>query len=81
MMPNMESLARIGALESENRELKAKLLQAANVSTSFTTTNFAGNDELIMLYTGFPSFSVIFEFLEPAMHKLLKYWGEKDYER
>ena len=46
-------LARIEALESENRELKAKLLQATNTLSSFTATNFAGSDELTSLYTGY----------------------------
>ena len=82
---NTGLLARIETLESENRELKAKLLQATatNVLSSFTATNFAGNDELIRLYTGFPSYEAFlsfFEFLGPAVHEL-KYWGEKDYER
>ena len=44
---NTGLLARIEVLESQNRELKAKLLQATNVSSPFTTTNFAGNDDLI----------------------------------
>ena len=61
---NMGLLPRIETLESENRELKAKLLQATatNVLSSFTATNFAGNDELIRLYTGFPSYEAFLSF-------------------
>ena len=47
---NTGLLARIEALEYENRELKAKLLQATNASSPFTATNFAGNDDLIRVY-------------------------------
>ena len=46
---NTTLLARIEALESENKELKAKLLQATSASSSFTATISAGNDELIRL--------------------------------
>ena len=62
---NTGLLARIETLESENRELKAKLLQATatNVLSSFTATNFTGNDELIRLYTGFPSYEAFLSFL------------------
>lgn len=78
-------MAKIEALESENRVLKAKLLQASNVSESsiFTVTNFAGNDDMIKLYTSFPSheaFLSFFDFLGPAVHELT-YWGEKEYTR
>ena len=48
---NTGLVARIEALESKNRELKAKLLQATNASLPFTATNFAGNDDLIRVYT------------------------------
>ena len=62
---NTGLLARIETLESQNRELKAKLLQATatNALLSFTATNFVGSDEFIRLYSGFPSyeaFSVFF---------------------
>ena len=60
---NTGLLARIEALESENRELKAKLLQATNASSPFTATNFAGNDDLIRVYTGFPSYEAFLSFL------------------
>lgn len=82
---NTGLLAKIEALESENSELKAKLVQteAANASAIFTVTNFIGNDELIKLYTGFPSYEAFlsfFDFLGPAVHELT-YWGEKEYVR
>lgn len=76
-------MTRIEALESENRELKAKSLQASNASLTYTVINFTNNDELIRLNTGFQSyeaFPAFFEFLGPAIHEL-KYWGEKHYER
>ena len=62
---NTGLLARIETLESQNRELKAKLLQATatNALLSFAATNFGGSDEFIRLYSGFPSyeaFSVFF---------------------
>ena len=60
---NTGHLARIEVLESQNRELKAKLLQATNDSSPFTTTNFAGNDDLIRVYTGFPSYEALLSFL------------------
>ena len=43
---NIELLARIEALQSENRELKAKLLHTTyRCFIKFTPTNFAVNDE------------------------------------
>ena len=59
---NIGLLARIEALKSENRELKAKLLQTTNAS-SFIAINFAGSDKLIRLYTGFPSYEAFLSFL------------------
>lgn len=80
---NTGLLAKIEALESENRDLRAKLLQATNGQSIFTATNFASNDNMIKLYTGFPSYEAFlsfFDFLGPAVYELT-YWGEKGYTR
>ena len=49
----------------------------------FGIDDIAGNDKLVSLYTGFPSYDILlafFEFLGPAVANL-NYWGEKERER
>ena len=49
----------------------------------FGIDDIAGNDKLVSLYTGFPSYDFLlafFEFLGPAVANL-NYWGEKERER
>ena len=80
---NTGLLARIEALESENRDLRAKLQKATSDSSIFTATNFASNDSMIKLYTGFQSYEAFLLFLTfwgPSVNELT-YWGEKEYTR
>lgn len=76
-------LARIDLLESENRTLTEKLQVAVNKRALFRIEDIAGNDKLVKLYTGFPSYEILlsfFEFLGPAVSHL-NYWSEKEKEK
>ena len=80
---NTALLARIEALESQNRVLTEKLQVAMDQKSVFGIDSIAGNDKLVHLYTGFPSYDnllAFFEFLGPAVANL-NYWGEKERER
>ena len=55
-------MTKIEAVESENRDLRANLLQATASSWSFTATNFAGHDELISLHTDLTSYKAFLSF-------------------
>ena len=52
---NTALLARIEALESQNRVLTEKLQVAMDQKSVFGIDRIAGNDKLVSLYTGFPS--------------------------
>ena len=57
--------------------------KATSDSSIFTATNFASNDGMIKLYTGFQSYEAFlsfFDFLGPSVNELT-YWGEKEYTR
>ena len=75
-------LARIEALESQNRILTEKLQVAMDRRAVFRIDDIAGNDKLVRMYTGFSSFDVLlafFEFLGPSVNSL-NYWGKKERE-
>ncbi len=76
---NAALLARIEALESQNRVLTNKLQVAIDQRRPFKLDDIAGNDKLVQLYTGFSSHDILlafFEFLGSAVTKL-NYRGEK----
>ena len=62
---NTGLVVRIEALESQNRELIENCckLQMLHHLSLFHSTNFAGNDDLIRVYTGFPSYEAFLSFL------------------
>ena len=65
-------------LEQENASLKRSLESCSK--RPFRLEDIAQNDQLVRLYTGFPSYDVLlafFEFLGPAVNHL-KYWGTKE---
>ena len=56
-------LVRIEALESQNRVLTEKLQVAMDRKSVFGIDDIAGNDKLVTLYTGFPSYDILLAFL------------------
>ena len=77
---NSALLARIEALESEKKQLEAKLSPAR---THFRIEQIQHDDGLVHFYTGFVSFfvlNVFFEFLGPVVDKL-HYWGTREGHR
>ena len=73
---NTALVARIEALEAENRLLSSKLSSRQNF---FRLECIAHSDSLIYFYTGFKSHKLLlafFEFLGPAVNRLT-YWGGK----
>ena len=60
---NTALLAQIEALESQNRVLTEKLQVAMDQKSVFGIDNIAGNDKLVNLYTGFPSYDILLAFL------------------
>lgn len=55
---NTAFLARIEALENQNRVLTHKLQVAVEQQNLFTIDDIAGNNKLVKLYTGFPSYEI-----------------------
>ena len=76
-------LAKIEAVEAKIKKLEKELCVSASRGRCFTVEDIASSDELVKLYTGFPSYEILlafYEFLGPAVDEL-KYWGEKDHTR
>ena len=73
LVEDISSLCRVvSKLDSEKASLKLKLDEL-----KFGLQRFAGSDEDIRFYTGFPNYSTLitfYEFLLPAAN-LLNYWG------
>lgn len=71
-------LSRIEYLEAENKSLRSKSKAVEDVP--FRAESINDNDQLFKLYTGFPTYSVFFEFfsfLGPSVNELT-YWGDKE---
>lgn len=74
---NTALVARIEALEAENKALHHKL--SSQKPKHFRLENIASNDSLVRFYTGFQSYEILllfFEFLGPSVNEL-HYWGSK----
>ena len=70
---NAALIARVEALEAENKALKK---QVSETKSYFRIENIDNNDSLIHFYTGFVSYEILlcfFEFLGPCDR--LQYWG------
>ena len=82
VLVNTALLARIEALESENKRLK-ELTSTTRCSQKLTISDIAANDGLVKLYTGFQcheDFVAFYEFLGSAVDELT-YWGEREFTR
>lgn len=76
---NSALIARIEALESENKCLKKSISTFSSKRCPFRVEDIAHDDRLIQFYTGFSSYDIFlafYEFLGPAVDKL-RYWGSK----
>ena len=85
VLVNTALLARIEALEAENKRLKEHTSTTTGPSCNrkLTFSDIAANDGLVKLYTGFKcheDFMSFYEFLGPAVDEL-KYWGDKEFTR
>ena len=85
VLVNTALLARIEALETENKRLKEHTSTTTGPSCNrkLTISGIAANDGLVKLYTIFQcheDFMSFYEFLGPAVDEL-KYWGDKEFTR
>lgn len=74
---NTALVARIEALEAENRLLKEKVTPS---ESPFRIEQIKKDDQLVRFYTGFTSYLIFltfFEFLGPAVNEL-NYWGSRE---
>lgn len=77
---NTALLARVEALEAENKQLMKRI----NTPTEhFRLEHIQHDDKLVRFYTGFMSFMILqsfFDFLGPVVNEL-RYWGTKEGRR
>ena len=79
---NTALVARIEALEAENRSLKKKITPSVSDSP-FRMEQIKKDDQLVRFYTGFTSYLIFLTFLEflgPAVSEL-NYWGSREGDR
>ena len=78
VLVNTALVARIEALEAENRSLR-KNITLSQSEGPFRVEQIKNDDQLIRFYTGFTSYMIFltfFEFLGPVVNDL-NYWGSK----
>ena len=81
ILVNTALIARIEALEAENRSLKTK--EITQPEGALIIEQIKNDDQLVCFYTGFTSyvtFLAFFEFLGPVVNDL-NYWGSKEGQR
>ena len=80
VMVSTALLARVELLEAKNKTLKEEVSRSQTTKQEpLSVQGIASKQDLIKLYTGFPSYEVFlafYEFLGPSVKKL-NYWGEK----
>ena len=79
VLVNTALVARIEALEAENRSLR-KNVALSQSEGPFRVEQIKNDDQLIRFYTGFTSYVIFltfFEFLGPVVNDL-NYWGSKE---
>ena len=81
ILVNTALIARIEALEAENRSLKKK--EIPQPEGPFRIEQIKDDDQLVRFYTGFTSYVIFLTFLEflgPVVNDL-NYWGSKEGQR
>ena len=79
ILVNTALLARVEALEAENRLLKKQVRDSTAKRQCFRIKHIMHDDKLVHFYTRFISFMIFqafFDFLGPVVNEL-NYWGTK----